>query len=709
MKLPRIFKKKPKGRKAVTRRLHIYSRYILISIVILFVSGLCVLFLLNTTVIHADEWNAKGDRTLSDSILIKPLRGEILAADGSILATNLNYYNVRIDFHASRINELKYLESIDSLADTLARYYPQRDRDEWYKHLHAPMKIAKKDRSRSYLLLKHIPFDEMQRVKKFPYFRRHPNPNRTGFTTERVLLRRYPYGDMARLSIGRVGETKTNPEVRGISGLEQALDTMLYGESGVAKKVMFTRGTSYWTEKPPRNGTTIRTTIDVTIQDLLEHELGEMLLACKGEWGSAMIMEVATGDIKAISNLELNPNGPGYIEARNRAVMGYEPGSVIKTLSMMIAVEDGIITDFDQMLPTGLGWAYAGGRPITDSHHSTAIRAGDVIEQSSNIGMARIITSKYDSHPGGFYARVKSLGFLEPLNTGIAGEVIPRIDSVPSDRGGRIALSRQCYGYATEIPPLYTLALYNAIANDGVFVRPRLVKELRGSVDSVLEPSYLGNGRACSPKTAEIMRGMLTNVVWGDHGTGRFLRNNVVRIAGKTGTCYMIENGQYNTGKKRLAFCGFFPAEAPQYSCVVLTCHPTKNFFGAATTSGQVMRNIAMKLYARGMLGNSSDYESASPSDVGPTFYASTSPTDPYKRLRSPFSLPNSKTIKGPSADASSGVPDVRGLSARDAVVKLESLGYDVTLSGSGFVHVQTPAPRTHVDPGHTVHLTLSR
>ena len=170
----------------------------------------------------------------------------------------------------------------------------------------------------------------------------------------------------------------------------------------------------------------------------------------------------------------------------------------------------------------------------------------------------------------------------------------------------------------------------------------------------------------------------------------------------------MIETGQYHPAKKRLAFCGFFPAEAPRYSCVVLTCHPTRNFFGAATTSGQVMRNIAMKLYARGLLGNSSDYESASPSDIGPTFYATTG-ADPYKKVRSPFAMPNRKTIKGPSARSGSGLPDVRGLSARDAVEVLETAGYDVTLSGTGFVHTQTPAPRTLIDPGHTIHLTLTR
>lgn len=472
--------------------------------------------------------------------------------------------------------------------------------------------------------------------------------------------------------------------------------------------INLTKKITDWTDVPAIPGSDIVTTIDINMQDIVESELNNVLDTCGADWGVAVLMDVKNGDIKAISNLERNPRGEGYIEARNRAVMGYEPGSVVKTLSMMIAVEDGLVPDLDEMLPTGAGWAYAGGRPITDAHHSMSIRAGDVLEQSSNIGMARIITRKYNDNPGAFYSRVKALGFLEPMNTGIAGEVPPRFDSIPSDRGGRIALSRMSYGYATEIPPLYTLAIYNAIANDGVFVRPRLVKQVKGAVDSIMPVGYMGNGRACSPKTAGILRQMLTNVVWGDHGTGRFLRNNTVRIAGKTGTCYMIENGVYNTGKKRLAFCGFFPAEQPKYSCVVLTCHPTKNFFGAATTSGQVLRNIALKLYSRGMLDNSSDYRDNTPSNVAPTFYASASGCKAYETVKSEFSLPSHRALKAPTASAKGSVPDVKGYSLREALVALENAGYNVHYTGSGYVRSMSPAAGSRPPRGTKVSLVLA-
>lgn len=687
-------------------------RYGLVVAAILLLAGKIGVKLCENTIVDADKWNHKADSLLAVSREIIPRRGNILAADGSVLATNLHYYTARIDYRAEKFNVDKLRENIGELSAALAEHFPQHTSDEWRKILLSPLDKEPGRRPRAYRILTNLSHAEMELLKTLPYFR--GNRNRTGLYFEKNMRRFNPYGNMARRSIGKVGQTQESKEIHGISGVEKALDSLLYGRTGSTGKVSLTKDIADLAKVPAVPGCDVVTTIDIAMQDIVESELNNVLDSCGADWGVAVLMDVKTGDIKAISNLEANPSGPGYIEALNRAVARYEPGSVIKTLSMMIAIEDGLVTPamFNTELPTGKGWAYAGGRPITDSHYNASIKIGEVLEQSSNIGMARIITQKYDTMPGQFYARIKKIGFLEPLNTGIAGEVPPRIDSLASDRGGRIALSRQCYGYTTEIPPLYTLALYNAIANDGKFVRPRLIKELRGSRDTVFEPSYIGpDGRACSPETARVMRGLLTNVVWGDHGTGRFLRNDVVRIAGKTGTCYMIEAGQYNTAKKRLAFCGFFPAEAPRYSCVVLTCHPTKNFFGAATTSGQVLRNIAMKLYSRGMLGNSSDYTGDAPSAEGPTFYARQD-TDPYRTLRSPFALPNYRTVQGhPIASASSGgahrVPDVRGLSAREAIEVLESRGYDVEISGTGFVHTMSPAPNSIIDPGHTVSLKL--
>lgn len=689
-------------------RSNILFRYGLIVALILLLSVMILVKLAETTIVYADRFNAAADSILLKSERIIPPRGNILAADGSILATNLNFYTARIDYKAEKFNRRQFRDSMEKLTDSLAHYFPVRTAEKWREHLMRPLNFTKIPRA--YRVITGLSHADMELLKTLPFF--NQGRNRSGLFFEPYMRRFNPYGDMARRSIGGVGETGNSldtKEIHGISGLEKALDSLLYGRAGTTRKVNLTRKIADMTLVPAVPGTDIVTTIDINMQDIVENELNNVLDSCGAEWGVAVLMHVPTGDIKAISNLELNPYGPGYIEARNRAVTGYEPGSVIKTLSMMIAVEDGIVKNLNEMIPTGPGWAYAGGRPITDAHASTSLRVPEVIERSSNIGMARIITRRYNDNPGAFYSRVKRTGFLDKMHTGIAGEQRPRFDSVPSDRGGRIALSRQCYGYTTEIPPLYTLALYNAIANDGVFVRPRLYKELRGTVDSILPVAYMGSGRACSPETARIMRDMLTSVVWGEHGTGRFLQNDVVRIAGKTGTCYVIDpaTGGYNTSEKRLAFCGFFPADKPLYSCVVLTCHPTRNFFGAATTSGQVVRNVAMKLYSRGLLGNNSDYRAVAPSPDAPTFCASVL-TDPFTNLRSPFAIPAHKSLKAP-ARSQGGVPDVTGLAVREAVALLENAGYDVRISGSGFVRSQVPAAGTRARRGTRVRLTLAR
>ena len=694
------------SRKSKSNRRHILIRYAwIVGLIILLAAGI-LWNLVHTTVIHAPDWKEKAMVELSRKDTIAPERGNILAADGSILATNLRYYTVRIDFRSERFMELKYRAALDTIADSMARYFPIRNAKEWRDHLAKPLSKPKNERPRAYRLISNISYADYMRLRTFPFFNIR-NRNRNGLSTENRIRRVNPYGDMARRSIGGVGATTLCKEVHGISGLEKALDTLLFGKTGLSKKVPLTKGIVNWTDIPAVPGYNIRTTIDIKMQDIVENELNDLLSFCNADWGVAVLMEVATGDIKAISNLEKNPSGDNYIEGMNRAVLGFEPGSVVKTLSMMIALEDGVVNNVNEVLTTGSAFAYAGGRPITDSHGVGSLTVAEVIERSSNIGMSKIITRKYDSHPGGFYHRLKEIGFLEPMHTGIAGETVPRVDSVPSNRGGRIALSRQCYGYATEIPPLSTLSIYNAIANGGRYVRPRLVIRLTGQgVDSILPVTYIRD-RVCSEANAAKLRDMLTRVVWGEHGTGRRLRNEYVRIAGKTGTCYMIEGGAYNTSKKRLAFCGFFPAEEPKYSCIVLTCNPKQNAMGAASTSGEVLKNIALKLYSRGMLGNSSDYRAEEAREDPPTLYATASKSK-HSTVRSELAVNGPRKQLAHPAEVKSGVPNVIGFGLRDAIAALEQAGYNVSFRGAGYVASQQPSAGHASAKGTKVTLTLT-
>ncbi len=690
-----------------SNRRKILLRYALISVLIVLFCSLVVWKLIDTTIISADKWNAKANEELSKTTVINPERGDILATDGSVLATNLRFYTVRMDYRAERFAEQTLLLQIDTIADSLAHYFPRKTAKEWRSHLLAPLDKEKSKRPRAYTLLRNISYTDLMQLKTLPFFKIRNN-NRTGLTVESTLRRVNPYGSMARRSIGMVGQTSDDPEIHGRSGLEDALDSLLYGTPGIAKKIPLTRGIVNWTDTPAVAGQNIITTIDIKMQDIVENELNDILTWTNADWGVAVLMEVATGDIKAISNLQRSDVGQ-YIEGVNRAVLGFEPGSVIKTLSMMIAIEDGVVRPHE-VITTGGGFAYAGGRPISDSHPVASMTVAEVIERSSNIGMTKIIARRYNDRPGEFYSRVKSLGFLEPFHTGISGERVPRFDSVPDNRGGRLTLSRQCFGYATEIPPLYTLSIYNAIANGGRFVRPRLVGGLRSNegFDSIFPVTYVRD-RICSEQTAATMRSMLSQVVWGEHGTARRLQNDKVRIAGKTGTCYMVsETGGYDS-RKRLAFCGFFPADNPKYSCIVLTCNPRENAFGAASTSGEVLKNVALKLYSRGMLGNSSDYraEGGASADNRPTLYATATPGRDKTITRSVPLGGSHRVMTAPAETEAGKVPDVRGLGLREAIAVLERRGYNVAFGGTGYVVAQNPKPGTASARGAAVSLSL--
>ncbi len=701
--------RKPAAPKKRGKRASMMTRYAVVSILFI-VLGLWIAYnTFKNSVIDAPHWNELAKRELSSTNLtIQPARGDILAADGSVLATTLQYYTLRMDFGSEGFHWKAYVEKKDSLADSLARYFPiPGGVAAWRDSLEAP--LHRKRRPRGWRLVSNVSYADYQQIKTFPFFKGRRLGNH-GLQAEPMLRRRNPYGPMAKLSIGVVSE-RANGEIHGMSGLEYALDSLLYGRPGVNKKVNFTRGIGNWAEVPAVRGWDVESTIDVQMQDILENALLERLQYSRAEWGTAVLMEVATGEIKGICNLEEDPKHKGegiYIEAMNRAVQRFEPGSVVKPLSMMIAIEDGYINDLDSVVDIGATYkAFGQGSPITDSHYNSQLTVAGCIEQSSNIGMARIMSRFYRS-PQGWHDRVAQTGFLERLRSGIGEERAPWFPVVPLGSGGLVTLSRQFYGYGAEIPPLHTLSIYNAIANGGRYVRPHLVKALhRDGLDSIVPVSYVRD-RACSERTAKMMQQCLSLVVNGDHGTARSLRNPYVTLAGKTGTCYSVnpETHQYDTGRKRLAFCGYFPAEEPKYSCVVLMFHPRENVFGAATTSGTVLRNVAIAMYARGMLGNRSDYKADAAAneaykEVRPTVYASTS-NELAEAVRRKTGVAPKRMASGETA-ADNGAPNVRGMGLREAVNTLEHAGFDVSFNGVGYVAAQALAGNKKI------HLTLKQ
>lgn len=699
---------------------HIFLRYGLIVMGLLLLATGVFVRMLFTTVIEAEEWNKRAKTELSRIDTIAPERGNILASNGNILACNLKVYDIKVDLRHKKIQDLKSIPwaEIDSLADSLDVYYPRIKnlfsqhpdtikKYSWHTRLKKEFEKDPVKRTRSLRLAQKRPEEDFNRIHSFPFLKNFQGRGfRNPLYKEQREIRMYPYGKMAHRSIGRVNERKETGEIHGYSGIESDLDSLLYGTRGLAKKMALTSGITNWPTIPAKRGYDIYTTIDIDIQDMLEEELHKVCLEAGAEWGTALIMEVATGEIKAISNIELLDNGT-YGEALNRAVLPFEPGSVMKPISLMIAFEDGLVKSVNERVDCGPF------QKTTDPHAPSVKTMKQVIEMSSNTGIARVIFRGYANDPSKFYDRLSEIGFFNPIHSGIKGECVPRIRKLlPKDsRGNNITmtarhldLARQAYGYNTEIPPLYTLSYYNAIANGGIYMTPHLVRSLRdeNGRDSIVVPP--GNGRRiCSPETAEKVKQCIHEVVWGEHGTARLVRDDRVKVVGKTGTAYPVEKGNYNHAKRRYAFAGFFPYDQPKYSCMALVLSSAGT--SANRTSGQVVKNMALKLYSRGMLDNASTFTTSGTGEQKPVMAASD--TDSSRELVSILNIPGMKRVKSVPLAAEGVIPDVTGFDAPSAIRILEQRGLRVVIRGKGRVVSQSMSPGKNVKKGDKIVLDL--
>ncbi len=701
---------------------HILFRYGLITLAFFLFALAVAVKLFNTTVVEAPAWNERARKELSKTSVIPPERGNILASNGNILACNLRVYDIKLDLRHHKVMRQTVIpwEKIDSLADSLDYYYPRvkkltqhRDTFEkysWHTRLKREFEKDPRKRPRALRIAAKQTLEDFERIRRFPYIKDFTGRgSRIPLYKEGRNIRIYPYGRMAYRSIGRVNEHQETGEFHGYSGLEKDLDTLLYGKPGKAKKVTLTSGLGNWVAQPAVRGFDILSTIDIDLQDMLEEELHKICIESNAEWGTALLMEVATGEIKAISNIERLKDGT-YGEALNRAVMGFEPGSVMKPISLMIAFEDGLVKSVNDAV------SCAPFQRTTDNHAPSVKTMKQVIGLSSNTGIARVIFRGYENNPAGFRDRLESIGFFEPMRTGIAGEQVPRIAKLlPRNSKGQnitltsrhLDLARQAYGYNTEIPPLYTLSVYNAIANGGRYVRPHLVRALidEDGNDSILPISYIRD-RICSEETARKVRECIKEVVWGESCTARKVRDDRVCVAGKTGTAFPVERGAYDKSKRRFAFAGFFPYEHPLYSCMALVLAPAGG--SAAGTSGQVVKNMAVKMYSRGMLENASTFTGQRKSST-PLLTASEK-ADSHE-IATTLGITQARKVKTASSAAhkNPAVPDVRGFDAPTAVKILENHGLNVKVAGSGRVVSQSLPAGTRLSPGNeiTIHLKI--
>ncbi|WP_273389859.1 penicillin-binding protein [Barnesiella viscericola] len=681
---------------------HILLRYALVIVGVLLFSIAIIKKAADTCIIHADKWNEKAAQMLSVTHEVMPERGDILAQNGEVMATNMTYYRALIDFGVPKFKAREFNDSVKILSQMLAKYFPNKTAAAYEKG----MRSAFLRKKRYYVLVREVTGHDYELLKTFPFLRYstpysgfYIDPNR-----EKIIKREKPYGTMASRAIGGLDET-----FHGNSGLEKALDSLLYGIPGRTIKKQIPSGIVDWVSDPPQRGLDVKTTIDIDIQDITEQALLQTIEETQPEFAVAIVMEVATGEIKAMSNLSRLPGGE-YLETVNNAVQGYEPGSVVKPLSMMIALDDGVVRPNDVINGHNGVFRYPAGarvRPITDTHGRASMTAIEAMKYSSNIGLSEIILRGYERDPDRFVQRIYEVGFMEPFDLGIPGTARPTIRHLKATVQDRINLTRMSYGYTTKIPPIYTLALYNTIANDGKFVKPRLVKELlrNGKPEKVFDISYIRE-HACKPETARALRQMLYAVVNDDDGTGRLARSKKVTIAGKTGTVRTIgADGKYES-RYRITFCGFFPYEKPQYSCIVLLGKPDlPGMPSAGRYCGGVLKKIAETLYSMGRL----DVPMAMPSDSTQTFAPSIMKGD----IAETRQVLQRLGVRGDVSDCYNietycdSMPDVSGMGARDALYLLEQAGLNVSIQGRGRVYEQSIPRGAALQPGTTVILKL--
>ncbi len=671
--------------------------------------------------IKNDRWQTIAKNLKSNTIVVEPNRGNICAEDGSVLATSVPGYRVRMDLAAEGVKKV-FHEQSDSLAWYLSSFFRDMPAKEYKRRLNNAYKKGDRD---FVLTPRKIDYAELQQMKKFPILRRGRFGG--GMLIEQENKRVTPLGILALRTIGGLnkGASDGTQGSAGFTGLEAAYEEVLRGENGVGYKQNLSGRWVTRVEIEPRDGMDVITTLNVKMQDITESALLRQLRATNSDWATAILMEVKTGDIKAVANLGFE-NG-NYYENYNYALGHagcYEPGSTFKLISLMAALEDGLVDTCD-VFDTGSGvWKYK-GRTIYDSDYKYGghgeISVKRIFELSSNVGVAKIITACYEKNPKAYVDRVFSFGVNKPLGVEVPGEGEPFF-KYPGDKDWwGTSLAWMSYGYETKMTPLQILTFYNAVANDGKMMKPRLVREIsdKGARVKQFKPVVL-NSSIASRGTIRKAQKMLEGVC--ETGTGKSLKNEYFKFAGKTGTAQISTGaGGYQKGMYLASFAGYFPADDPEYSMIVTFNNPRGAYYGGSV-AGPVFKEIAEKIYADRISIKEMEELPEPDDNILPDIKKGKSKDilkiareldmdivkgKPETTLAS-VKKENDQIILGENEMNSGRVPDVRGMGAKNAVYLLENAGLRVKVKGVGKVRQQSLTPGSHYQPGQTVYITLS-
>jgi cell division protein FtsI (penicillin-binding protein 3) len=698
---------------------NIFWRVVIVYVIFLLAGVVIISRIFYLQVFEKKEWLGKANAFSIKTMNIAANRGSIYAADGRLLASSVPYYNIYFDAECENLSYEIFNSKIDSLSLCLSRLFGDRSpaaykRSFQYARLHG---------KRFHLVKSGINYIQLKKLKEFPIFRLGQYKGGLIYLQENRRVRPHQY-----LAGRLIGYTSKDMN-RNVVGIEGAYDDVLAGVHGI--RLMQRLTGDVWmpmndrNEIEPRDGCDIITTIDVNVQDVAQKALMQQLISQGAQYGTAVLMEVSTGEIKAMVNLGKDEQG-NYREVQNYAIgESTEPGSTFKLPVMIAALEDGVV-ELEDTIDTGNGTFQYFDKVIRDDHYEEGgygkITVEEVFEKSSNVGMAKIITGAYKNKPREFIDRLYTMRLNEKLGIEIKGEGKPAI-KYPGDKyWSGISLAMMAHGYEVHITPLQTLTFYNALANGGKMVKPCFVKEVRyhGKLVKRYGPKILQSS-ICSRSTLRKVQRMLEGVV--ESGTAKNLNTAQIKIAGKTGT-NQIYNKKY--GYKSAAevsyqasFVGYFPADEPKYSCIVVVNSPSKNVYYGNMVAGPVFLEIARKVYATSI--NMHPFVTRTGQDLP---YSKTGLFDPTREalrwLDIPFQNHSAqedwvKTEKKtdaidlkPHRIVKGLVPNVVSMGAKDAVYLMEQSGVKVRILGRGSVRRQSIPPGTRANKGDLVILEMS-
>ena len=657
---------------AIEKKQILYRAYLVAGFLVLF-AGAIIYKLFEIQFVNGQEYISMAQESTVKSFEIFANRGNVYTADGSLLATSVSKYDIRMD--PISVKESDFQSGIRDLSLELSKMLGKTP-----GHYETLIKKGRATRNRYVFITRNLDYNEYQRIKKFPIFKL--GPYKGGLIVEQRTVREYPIGEMAKRAVGY-------DDYRGRVGIEGSFYEYLRGKNGKRLKQKISKGQwkpiSDGNEIEPVDGRDVVTTIDLNIQDIAHHALLEQLELFEAEHGTVVVMETKSGEIKAMANLGRTAKGT-YFEDRNYAVYeSHEPGSTFKLMGMVVALEDKVI-DTGYMVDTQGGEISYRGRKVRDSNKGGygTISASRAFEVSSNVGIVKIIDKYYRDDPQKFVDGLKKLHVGEKIGLPIKGEGEPIVPK-PSDKSwNALSLPWMAYGYGVSLTPLQTLTFYNAIANNGEMVRPKFVKEIRTQTNSVSTFSKeVIDPKICSQETIDKVKRMMEDVVI--RGTATNIYDENFSMAGKTGTCQT--DYWKGEGVKYIAtFVGYFPVENPMYSCIVIIHKPNKSigYYGSAV-SAPVFKKIAHKIYAQ----TPSEQELILANNV-PAIDKKFD--DYYKQYNRKQNL----------------VPNVVNMAGMDAIPLLENLGFKVLATGTGKVKEQSVKPGGLIEKGRIIQLKLS-